>query len=85
MRKKYNAIISKFVKEKFYYNTYMCLTDNNHMEIENCRRILDYTDIYIRLKTSTLTICIYGENLKISDYNTDGIIVAGKLHNIEFE
>lgn len=85
MRKKYNAIISKFVKEKFYYNTYMCLTDNNHMEIENCRRILDYTDIYIRLKTSTLTICIYGENLKISDYNTDGIVVAGKLHNIEFE
>ncbi len=85
MKSKYNSIVSKFIKEKLYCNTYMCLTDNTHMEIENCKRILDYTDVYIRLKTSTLTICIYGENLNVSDYNTDGIVIDGKLMNIEFE
>ena len=83
--KKYNNLISKFVKEKLYFNTYMCLTDNTHMEIENCKRILDYTDGYIRIKTATLIICIYGENMNISDYNTDGIIISGKINNIEFE
>lgn len=85
MRGKYNSIVSKFVKEKLYCNTYTCLTDNTHMEIENCKRILEYTDVYIRIKTSTLIVCIYGTNLNISDYNTDGIIVDGKFSNIEFE
>ena len=85
MRKKYNTLISEFVKRKLYFNTYMCLTDNTHIEIENCKRILDYSDVHIKLKTSTLTLCIYGENLNISDYNTDGIIVNGKFSNIEFE
>lgn len=85
MRNKYNSIISKFVKEKLYCNTYISITDNTHIEIENCKRILDYSDVYIRIKTSTLTICIYGENLNISDYNTDGIIVDGKFSSFEFE
>ncbi len=85
VRKKYNSVVSKFVKERLYSNTYMCLTDNSHMEIENCKRILEYSDVYIRIKTSTLTVCIYGSNLNISDYNTDGIIIEGKLSNVEFE
>lgn len=85
MRRKYNSIVSKFIKEKLYFNTYMCLTDNTHMEIENCKRILEYSDVYVRIKTSTLIVSIYGNNLNISDYNTDGIIVNGKFNNIEFE
>lgn len=85
MIKKYNTIVSKFVKEKLYFNTYMNLTDNTHIEIENCKRILDYSDVYLRIRTSTLTICIYGENLNISDYNTDGMIIDGKFRSIEFE
>ena len=85
MKRKYNAIVSRFIKEKFYCNTYMSFMDNTHIEIENCKRILDYSDVYIRVKTSTLIVCIYGENLNISDYNTDGIIVDGKFSSVEFE
>lgn len=55
------------------------------MEIENCKKILEYNDLFIKIKTSTLTICIYGNNLSISDYNTDGIIVDGVFSSIEFE
>lgn len=85
MRGKYNTIVSRFIKEKLYFNTYMTITDNTHIEIENCKKILDYSDVYLRIKTSTLTICIYGYNLNISNYNTDGIIVEGKINSIEFE
>ncbi len=85
MRKIYNKVMSKFVKAKLYYNTYVCLTDNTHLEIENCKRVLEYSDVFLKIKTSTLTLCIYGENLTISDYNTDGIIVNGKFSSIEFE
>lgn len=66
-------------------NTYMTLTDNTHMEIENCKKILEYNDVYIKIKTATVIISIWGQNLKISDYNTDGIIVNGIFSSIEFE
>ena len=85
LNKKYNNIISRFVKNKTYNNTNINITDNIHLEIENCKKILEYNDLYIKIKTSTLTICIYGSNLKISDYNTDGIIVDGNFSSLEFE
>ena len=84
-KEKYYAIVSKYVKKKLYLNTYMNLTDNDHLEIENCKKILEYNDIYVKLKTSTLTVSIWGQNIRISDYNTDGIVVDGKFSSIEFE
>ena len=85
MNKRYSDTVSRFIKRKTYNNTYINLTDNNHMEIENCKRILEYNDLYIKIRTSTLTVCIYGQNLDVSDYNNDGIIIDGKFSSIEFE
>lgn len=85
LKEKYNSIISKYVKKKLYLNTYMNLTDNTHLEIENCQKILEYNDIYVKIRTSTLIISIWGQNIRISDYNTDGIIVDGKFSSVEFE
>ena len=85
LKEKYNSVISKYVKKKLYLNTYMNLTDNTHLEIENCQKILEYNDIYVKIKTSTLIISIWGQNIRISDYNTDGIIIDGKFSSVEFE
>ena len=85
LKEKYNSLISKYVKKKLYLNTYMNLTDNTHLEIENCQKILEYNDIYLKIKTSTLIISIWGQSIRISDYNTDGIIVDGKFSSVEFE
>ncbi len=81
----YGKFVSKLVKNKVYLNTYMALTDNTHMEIENCKKILEYNDVYIKLRTATLTVCIWGQDLRISDYNTDGIVIDGKFSSVEFE
>ena len=85
LKEKYNSVVSKYIKRKLYLNTYMNLTDNTHLEIENCRKILEYNDIYVKIRTSTLIVSIWGQNLQISDYNTDGIIVDGNFSSIEFE
>lgn len=85
LKEKYNYVVSKYVKKKLYLNTYMNLTDNTHMEIENCQKILEYNDIYVKIKTSTLIISIWGQNIRISDYNTDGIVVDGNFSSVEFE
>ncbi len=85
LKDRYNDIVSKYVRKKLYLNTYMNITDNTHLEIENCKRILEYNDILVKLRTSTLTVSIWGQDLKISDYNTDGIVVDGKFSSVEFE
>lgn len=81
----YNSAVSKYVKKRLYLNTYMNLTDNTHLEVENCKRILECSDVCVKLKTSTLTIAVWGRELRMSDYNTDGIIIDGWFESIEFE
>ncbi len=81
----YGKFVSKLAGSKVYLNTYMTLTDNTHMEIENCKKILEYNDVYVKIRTATLTVSIWGSNLRISDYNTDGIVVNGNFSSVEFE
>lgn len=85
LKSKYNAVVAKYAKKWLYLNTYMNLTDNTHLELENCKKILEYNDIFVKIKTATLIVSVWGENIKLSDYNTDGIIIDGKFTTIEFE
>ena len=85
LKEEYNNAVARLCKKQLYLNTYMNVTDNTRLEIENCKRIIEYNDIYIQLKTATVTLRIWGEKLKISDYNTDGIVVEGKFSTFEFE
>lgn len=73
------------IKSKLYLNTNINITDNTRAEIENCRRIIEYNDIYVRLATSTVTVKIWGSGLRISDYNRAGVIVEGKISSVEFD
>lgn len=84
-KKMYSSLTAKFIKKRLYLNTYMNLTDNTHLEIDNCKRIIELNDVYVRLKTSTVTLQVWGEDLKISDYNTAGVVIDGKISSIEFE
>ncbi|MCM1023945.1 MAG: YabP/YqfC family sporulation protein [Prevotella sp.] len=85
LKEKYGRIVSKFVRDKTYRNTYTALTDNTHMEIENCKKILEYNDVLVKIRTSTLTVTVWGNGLRVSDYNTDGIVVDGIFSSVEFE
>ncbi len=85
LKSRYGRLVSKFVRDKVYLNTYMAMTDNTRIEIENCRRILEYNDVCVRIRTATLTVSIWGSGLSISDYNTDGIVINGSFSSVEFE
>ena len=84
-KKMYNSVAARFLKKRLYLNTYMNLTDNTHLEIENCKKIIELNDVYVRLKTSTLILQVWGEGLSVSDYNTAGVVIDGKISSIEFE
>lgn len=85
IKKEYGKLVSSLVRSRVYLNTYMTLSDNTHMEIENCKKILEYNDAYVKVRTATLIVSVWGQDLRISDYNTDGIVINGKFSSVEFE
>ena len=54
------------------------------IEIENCKKVVEYNDIYLKILTSNMILEVWGSELSISDYNTDGIIIRGKISSVEF-
>lgn len=55
------------------------------MLIENYKAILEYQDIYIRIKTYIGIINITGFNLKLGEMTSDDIMVSGDIETIDFE
>ena len=55
------------------------------MLIENYKAILEYQDIYIRIKTHTGIINISGTNLKLDEMTTDDIMIYGEIDQIDYE
>lgn len=55
------------------------------MLIENYKVILEYQDIYIRIKTHIGIVNITGLNLKLGEMTSDDIVVTGDIETIDFE
>ena len=81
--KKENKIKSYFGK-KFYLDTNISITDNTEVIVENCKKILEYNDILIKIATSTVTFQIWGKDLVIKNYEDKGLIIKGIISSIEF-
>jgi sporulation protein YqfC len=57
----------------------------NQMLIENYKAILEYQDIYIRIKTYTGIININGMNLHLGEMTSDDIMITGDIETVDFE
>lgn len=76
--------LSEKVQEMVCMNPSMHLDSNRELLIENCRRIEEYNEVFMRLISGDLCIQIWGSNLKAYDFKTKGLIVRGKITQIEF-
>ena len=57
---------------------------NKEIYIENCKRIEEYNEVLIRLRSPGLCIQIWGSSLRAFDFKTNGLIIKGKIERIEF-
>lgn len=57
----------------------------SQMLIENYQSILEYQDIYIRIKTYYGIINITGFNLRLNDMTSDDVMIEGEIDSIDFE
>jgi sporulation protein YqfC len=73
------------IREKFYLDSEIFISGNREIIIENCKRIEEYNEVFIRIVSGSLHINIWGDNLKAYDFRTDSLVIRGKFSRIEFE
>lgn len=71
------------VKRFINMDTQIQLTGNREVLVECCRKILEYNDIMVRVKTWDMTVEVWGSSLSVSDFNSKGIIIRGKIQSVE--
>lgn len=72
-------------RKALYQETNTTIIDNRRVEIENCIKIMEYSDVCIFINTTSVKVRIWGSGLKISDFKTGGLIAEGKITSVEFE
>lgn len=66
------------------YSSQIVICGDSYLEVENCRRIMEISDIYLKIKTADGIVAeIWGSDLMLSDYNTAGLAVRGKITSVE--
>lgn len=76
--------IADKTKDFLYMNPGMYIEGNKELIIENCRRIEEYNEVFMRLVSGNLCIHIWGSSLRAYDYRSNGLIVRGRITQIEF-
>ena len=71
-------------RDELYLSPQIHFDCDRELLIENCRRIDEYNDVFIRLVSGRLYIHIWGSGLKAYDYNTQGLVIRGKISQVEF-
>ena len=79
MRKRFQRIMMSWM----YLDTYLHLHGNRELRVENVRRILEYDDVCVRLRTRDMTVTVWGTQLRVSDYNDSSMLVTGRITGIE--
>lgn len=59
------------------------IAGNQELIVENCRRIEECSDVLMSLACGKLLIHIWGNNLRAFDYKTGGLVIRGKISQIE--
>ena len=56
--------------------TYLQLTGNREIYLENCRRILEYNDIRIVVQTAELVLEIWGSDLQADSRSPESLVIT---------
>ena len=75
---------AELARETLYLNTSIHISGNNELIIDNCRRIEEYNEVYMRLVSGGLYISIHGNDLRAFDFRTGGLVIRGSIEKIEF-
>ncbi len=61
------------------------ITGNREVLVDGCRKILEYNDVFVKVRTWEMTVNIWGNNLSVSDFGSGAIYISGKIQSVELE
>lgn len=61
------------------------ITGDSGVLVDGCKKILEYNEILVKVKTWDLTVQIWGSNLMVSDFGSDAVCVYGKIQSVEIQ
>ena len=70
-------------RDLFYLNTDIHIEGNRELTIENCSRIEEYNEVFIRVIAGGMCIQICGCDLKAYDYCAKGLVIRGKISQVD--
>ena len=81
-----NKIAGKFdrLKAGFYKHSYIQMTDNTEIIIDRCQNIMTYDENIIKLGLVNNSLTITGAGMRMRNFSTDGVMISGKIHAVEF-
>jgi len=81
-----NKIAGKLdkLKSDFYKHSYIQITDNSEIIIDRCDKIIAYDEDIIKLMLVGNSLNIVGTGMEMRNFSTDGVIISGKIHSLEF-
>ena len=66
-----------------YLDSYLHLHGNRELRLDNCRRVLEYHDMLVRLETRDLRVAVWGKHLRVFDFNDSSVIVRGTIESLQ--
>ncbi|MCR5707646.1 MAG: YabP/YqfC family sporulation protein [Ruminococcus sp.] len=76
--------LKELTREKLCLNSDMHISGKNELILDNCEKIEECNEVYMRLLSGTLRISIRGSCLRAYDFRTGGIVIRGNIEQIEF-
>ena len=64
-------------------SSYISITDDKTAVIENCRQIIECSEIMAKVLTSSFEIEIWGSGLTMSNFCTDAVEIKGKIESVK--
>lgn len=64
--------------------TYLQMSGNREIYLENCRRILEYNDIRIVVQTTDMTLEIWGKDLQADSRSPESLLIHGEIQSMTF-
>ena len=61
------------------------ITGDKEVLVDGCRKILEYNDVFVKVRTWEMTVNIWGNNLSVSDFGSGSIYISGKIQSVELE
>ncbi|MDE5765286.1 MAG: YabP/YqfC family sporulation protein [Ruminococcus sp.] len=75
--------LTNSVQRAFFLETVFHVSGNRELIIENCNKILECSDVFMSLSSTSLVVQIWGSELRAFDYKTKGLVIRGKISHIE--